>query len=289
MTKLEILTKTYAPDLELFEDLHASIARFTDEQVLHRVIVDDADRDLFQRFQSDRCQILGMHQTLPKTFVKVPTKNFMVNLRHPWPPVRGWILQQLVKLSVAEKSDADVILLIDSDVVLTRPIEASTFVTDGKPNFSRLEGGVHRGMERHILWHTAARKMLGLSSEVSLPLNDYVDAFNIWCPDVVRALCSRISNESGEVWQTAFAANLHVSEFILYGVFVDEVLGGRAPVCAVDRMRCHNYWDEVPLDLDAALSFVGRARDDDIALMISAKSGTELSIRRQAIAQAQGL
>ena len=56
-----------------------------------------------------------------------------------------------------------------------------------------------------------------------------------------------------------------------------------------DRMRCHNYWDELPLDLDAALSFVGRARDDDIALMISAKSRTELSIRRQAIAQAQGL
>ena len=104
---------------------------------------------------------------------------------------------------MAEQSDADVILLIDSDVVLTKPIEASTFVTDDKPNFSRLEGGVHRGMRRHILWHKAARKMLGLSSEVSPPLNDYVDAFNIWSPDVVRALCSRISEESGEVWQTA--------------------------------------------------------------------------------------
>ena len=129
--------------------------------------------------------------------------------------------------------------------------------------------------------------MLGLSNEVSPPLNDYVDSFNIWSPDVVRALCSRISDESGKAWQTAFAANLHVSEFILYGVFVDEVLGASAPVCAVDRMRCHNYWDEVPLDLDAALSFVGRARDDDIGLMISAKSRTEPSIRRQAIARAQ--
>ena len=109
MTKLEILTKTYAPDLELFEDLHASIAKFTDKEVVHRVVVDDADKGLFERFHSDRCQILGVRETLPKTFVKVPTKNLMINLRHPWPPMRGWILQQLVKLSMAERSNADVI------------------------------------------------------------------------------------------------------------------------------------------------------------------------------------
>jgi hypothetical protein len=288
MTKLEILTKTYAPDLELFEDLHASIAKFTDDEVIHRVVVDDADKGLFERFRSDRCQILGVRETIPKTFVKVPTKNLMINLRHPWPPVRGWILQQLVKLSMAERSDADIVLLMDSDVVLTKPVDASLFQTDDKLNFSRIEGAVHEGMRRHILWHEAAREMLGLSNDVSPPLNDYVDAFNIWSPDIVRALCSRISEKSGKAWQTAFAANLHVSEFILYGVFVDEVLRASAPVCAVNRMRCHNYWGELPLDLDAALSFVGRARDDDIALMISAKSRTELSIRRQAIAQAQG-
>jgi|SRR5215217_3765364 len=289
MAKLEILTKTYAPDLELFEDLHASVAKFTDDHVVHRVVVDDADRDLFERFQSERCQIRGVQETLSRAFVKVPTKNLMINLRHPWPPVRGWVLQQLVKLSMAERSDADVILLIDSDVVLTKPVDASTFLNDGKPVFSRLEGGVHGGMGRHIRWHKAAREMLGLSNEVVGPVNDYVDAFNIWSPDVVRRLCSRVSDKSGKPWQTVFAANLHVSEFILYGVFVDEVLGEHAPVSAVNRMRCHNYWDDVPLDLDAALSFVARARADDVALMISAKSGTELSIRRQAIARAQGL
>ena len=124
MAELEILTVTYAPDLELFEDLHASIARFTDDQVVHRVVVDDADRELFERFHSDRCQILGVRETLPKTFVKVPTKSLMINLRHPWPPVRGWIFQQLVKLSMAERSDADVLLLMDSDVVLTKPVDA---------------------------------------------------------------------------------------------------------------------------------------------------------------------
>jgi hypothetical protein len=289
MTKLEILTVTYAPDLELFEDLHASIARFTGDQVIHRVVVDDADRELFERFHSDRCQILGVRETLPNTFVKVPTMSLMINLRRPWPPVRGWIFQQLVKLSMAECSDADVLLLMDSDVVLTKPVDAGTFRTGGKLNFFRLEGAVHGAMGRHILWHKAAREMLGLSNVVRPPLNDYVESFNIWSPNIVRALCSRISDESGRAWQTAFATNLHVSEFILYGVFVDEVLGGSAPVCAVDRMRCHNYWGELPLDLNAALSFARRARDDDIALMISAKSRTELSIRRQAIAQAQGL
>ena len=64
---------------------------------------------------------------------------------------------------------------MDSDVVLTKPVDASTFRTNGKPNFSRIEGALHGGMRRHILWHKAAREMLGLSSDVSPPLNDYVD------------------------------------------------------------------------------------------------------------------
>jgi hypothetical protein len=289
MPKLEILTKTYAPDLEVFEDLHASIAAFTDEDVLHRVVVDDADKGLFERFRSERCEILSVRDALPKAFINVPTKNLMVNLRRPWPPIRGWVSQQLVKLSMAEQSNADVILLMDSDVVLRRKVSADTFKTGDQLNFFRLPGSIHDGMERHILWHKAARKLLRLPDEVSTPLTDYVNPFNVWSPDVVRALCSKVSDESGLPWQTAVAANLHVSEFILYGVFVDEVLGDTAPLHVVDNLRCHNYWDEVPLDLGAALAFASRAGDDDIAMMISAKSRTEISVRRQAIAQAQGI
>ena len=151
MTKLEILTKTYAADLEVFEDLQASIAAFTDEDVLHRVVVDDADKGLFERFRSKRCEILGVRDTLPKAFINVPTKNLMINLRHPWPPIRGWVSQQLIKLSMAEQSTADVILLMDSDVVLRRRIDADTFQTNGQPNFFRVERAVHGGMERHII------------------------------------------------------------------------------------------------------------------------------------------
>ena len=39
-------------------------------------------------------------------------------------PIRGWLLQQLVKLAVAESLSADVLVHADSDVVLLRPFSA---------------------------------------------------------------------------------------------------------------------------------------------------------------------
>jgi hypothetical protein len=128
--------------------------------------------------------------------------------------------------------------------------------------------------------------MLGVEPGIA-PMNDYVDSFNLWSPALVRELCKRIQLVTHTSWETAFAANLHVSEFILYGVFVDEAVGPQARVYPVNRMGCHNYWDEEPLGAQAALAFADTLGDDDVAMMISAKSGTELSVRREALTRAR--
>ena len=79
------------------------------------------------------------------------------------------------------------------------------------------------------------------------------------------------------------AGQLHVSEFILYGVFVDEVLGEQREYGAAESMLCHSYWDTSPLNLEAAEQFVSELPAEDIAVMISAKSHTPLDVRRTAL------
>ncbi len=287
MATLSVLTKTYAPDLEYFQDLRVSVERFAPPSSIHTVVVDDHDVSRFRRFASPTCHVVAASSFLPTGFMKVPSRNVMINIRHPWPPVRGWVSQQVVKLAAAARSQSDLVLLMDSDVALIRPLDPEMFVTGSRPHFLRVPGGVTPDMERHVIWHRVARTLLGLPPAGGGPLNDYVDAFNVWSPHVVRAMCARITHVTGKAWETAFASQLHISEFILYGVFLDEVLGMSAAVHVTDRMPSHNYWDATPLDLAKAYEFVDQARETDVALMISAKSRTPLDVRRRALTRAQ--
>ena len=56
------------------------------------------------------------------------------------------------------------------------------------------------------------------------------------------------------------------------------------PGVQVQSMLCHSYWDTSPLNLDAAERFVRAVPEEDVAVMISAKSHTPLDVRRVAIA-----
>ena len=53
-------------------------------------------------------------------------------------------------------------------------------------------------------------------------------------------------------------------------------------------MRCIPHHEETSLDEMALHSLLARAAEDDLAVMISAKSGTDLAVRRRALARATG-
>jgi hypothetical protein len=220
---------------------------------------------------------------LPRRMVPVPLANLWLNVRRPYPPVRGWITQQLVKLQATAQLDAPIVILADSDVRLVRPASADSFRHDGRVRFYRQDGAVDARLPRHVLWHAAARRLLGLPPAEPGPLPDYISAFNLWERRVVRMLRERIESVTGRPWMDALGRELHVSEFILYGVFVDEVLGASSDVFAADSMLCHSYWDLQPLEREAAAEFVGATAPEDVAVMISAKSRTSLAVRREAL------
>jgi hypothetical protein len=90
-----------------------------------------------------------------------------------------------------------------------------------------------------------------------------MSVLSMWDRRVVLALLDRIELVTGRPWPDAIASRLHVSEFILYGVFVDGVLGASANVVAADSMLCHSYWDSTPLGPAAAAGFVRGLSPDD--------------------------
>jgi hypothetical protein len=285
MTTLAILTPSIAADYERCVDLNRSVLEHSDSTVEHHIVVPARDLALFGRLRGPRTRIHCVSEFLPRSFVPVPRTNHMVNVRHPYPPVRGWILQQIVKFAAAAELPVDVVVIADSDVTFCRPFTADTFVRDGVVRLYRLPGGVHEGMPRYVLWHNVARALLGLPATAQPPLPDYVSAMLALDPAVARALLTRVTEVTGRPWANAIGGQLRFSEWILYGVFVDEVLGAPANSFTSDDPLCHTYWPEEPLDAAGLDAFLAGIAPDDVAVMISAKSRTPTDLRRAAMAK----
>jgi Family of unknown function (DUF6492) len=281
-----VVTPTYAPDLDLFSDLHESMLSCFPAHARHVAIVNEPDLPLFRRFEGPRCLVIGVRDVLPRTVWSLPFINLWMNVRRPMPPLRGWIIQQLLKLAIAEQVSERVMVLADSDLVFIRPVTAATFAPGGKVRLYRKDGAVTESLPRHVRWHRVARELLGLPA-VQPPLPDYVSSLNSWDRDIVRGALRRIVDVTGVRWLEAVGKELHFSEWTLYGVFAHDVDQARN-VTLTHESLCHSYWDTVPLTTEGAMALLSSVGPYDVAYMIGAKSRTPLTVRRTAHANLFG-
>lgn len=274
-----VVTPTYLPDLDLFADLHESVLRQFPVDVRHVVVTPERHVPAFRHFVGPRCSLLSVRAVLGGALLPVPLANVWVNRRHPLPPLRGWVIQQLVKLAVAARAQESVAVMVDADVVFIRPVTDATFMGDGGVAFYRRDGQIDASMPRHMRWHAVARQLLGLADTTAHRLPDYISALNSWDPTTVRAVLRRVEEVRGRPWLQTIGRHLHFSEFILYGVYQDELASPAAKAETADA-RCAFYWDPTPLTHETAASFLASVKPTDLAVMVSAKSRTPLSIRR---------
>jgi hypothetical protein len=283
MKRMSVITKSFAPDFDLCADLHRSVLACAPDTVHHHIIVPRQDLDLFDRLAGSRTHIHCEADFLPRSFVPVPFSNFTINVRQAFPPVRGWILQQIVKLAAVAASEDDVVLVADSDVEFVRPFGVETFLRGSMARFYRNPNTIAEQLPRHMIWQRTARALLGLPPGTP-PYTDYILPMVVCDPTLVRRMLERVAATTGRPWTTAIAKQLHFSEWTLYGVFVDEVIGAPAKSFVSGDSLCWTYWDEIPLDPDGAAHFLRGVRSTDVAAMISAKSRTPLAVRRAAFA-----
>ncbi len=289
MTELAVITPTFRGDAELFANLHRSVLEFTSEDTVHHILVARRDLEIFRQYEGPRCRVWNTTAMLTARYVPVPRSNLQLNLTKPWPPLRGWVMQQTAKIIAAGQVDADLALVIDSDAVLVRPVTADRFRIDGQLYLHRIDDAVTPDMERHVIWHQVARQLLALPAGPPPPLPDYISPVNVWDPAIVRAMQERVTEVAGRNWMHVFNEQRHISEFMLYGVFVDEVLSAGTTKPPADNTIAHHHFSRTPLTRDEAFAFVDTLPPEAIAMMISAKTRTPLDIRRAAIAHSAAI
>jgi hypothetical protein len=184
----------------------------------------------------------------------------------------------VIKLAAIAASEDDTVLVADSDVEFVRPFTADMFVRDGVVRFFCKTNEIDKRLSRHMTWHRIARVLLGLPP-AEPPYPDYISSPLAWDPILVRRMLARIEAVTGRPWLTVIAGQLDVSECVLYGVFVDGVMGAPANSFASNDSLCLVHWERTPLNLDSAASFIRRIRPNDIAAVIQSKSETPLAVR----------
>lgn len=228
-----LLTLSFSGDHDRCRVLCETVDRFVPSEVEHVLAVPSADLELFRPLGGGRRRLVAQEELLPSWLVKLPMpgapwrqwlrlprRNVYLSLRGM--PVRGWIAQQIMKIVGAAGASADIVLHCDSDSAFVRPLTPAHLGRDGRVRLLQVPGAGDTPM--HAPWHEAASRLLGL------PLSryhgaDYIENFVTWRQPIVAALLDRLAEVSDRDPVAVLAGTRHLSEYILYGVYCDKLLG----------------------------------------------------------------
>ena len=247
-----------------------------DPSIEHWIVVPHDDQSLFRPLHNHRRRILSHRDLLPG-WVKVPMPGPVWRRRLGLPrrdvfltrfslPVRGWIMQQVLKLATALASDADIAIHADSDNSFIRPLRLDDFVRGEKVRLFREPDRVD--LDTHDRWHAVANQLFGLPTGTP-HAGDYIDPLVSWRRSVVQQMVDRLQHLSGAPWQTTLARTPHFAEYILYGVFAETVLGLEAAGLFVDtRSLCHVQWTGTLQNAAEERAFLAAIRPHHIACQL---------------------
>lgn len=271
-TKFAIITPSYAPDYHRCKLLCESMDKHSSNASNHYVVVDKKDYKLFSCLQSSNRQVITVESVLPWWIIKSPFKNGWFSFKSI--PLRNWIVQQLVKLSMAEIVEEDILIFVDSDVVFVKNFSLNSFIQGDRVRLFREPAVVPHESELGK-WTNISTNLLKIPA-VDFPASNYLGNFIVWKRDNVLALYQHLEQVHGKNWLEVIANSWHLSEYILYGVFVEYVLGETSNHYYDDRLICHNYWDTTPMSNNKIKDFFSNIPQQCFAVMVSAKSDTKL-------------
>ena len=273
-----IITPAFAGDYDQFSLLAHTVERHVPASVPHYVIVPSGDYRQFARLQSKQTRLLTEDAVLPdwmQGFLKVSRYRLTAHTL----PIRGWILQQLLKLSTPAFASEDVYLFADADVAFLRDFDpAREFIRGDKVKLfceQFDDAWPATALARGQRWRQVSQRLLG-SPQEQAPHASYVGNLISWRRDVVLALQRHLDRGWGRSWPERIARCRTFSEYMLYGQYVENVLGYEAAGHYLDDTICTlESWaprEHSVADLTAMRD--QKLADRHIALMISAKGHT---------------
>ncbi|MEM6301260.1 MAG: DUF6492 family protein [Pseudomonadota bacterium] len=265
--ELAIITCSYAPDFERCQRLCRSVDQWVDREIAHRLIVPSRDLQLFRPLEDGRRTVVCVEDVVPGPYWQLPSTNRWWLDQYGW-PVRGWVMQQVTKLSANNASCAENLLFADSDLIFIRPFNRDSVIRDHQLRLHRIPGAMDSGL--HLRWHLKAANLLG--EKPTYFGSDYVGQLITWKRSQLEGLQAHLESVHHKPWHRSVARSLRISEYILYGAYIDAVVGLEKSghyACSDDLCHCCWFWE----DARALSSQQSKVRPDAFALLLQSNLG----------------
>lgn len=260
-----IVTPTCIRDLPRCELLAESLDR-TAPDIPHYLIVDRRELKAFRHLARGHRRLIESETILGKWIIRMPGHaGIWFSLSAP--PVRGWIIQQILKIGATDVIPERTLVFCDSDVAFFRHFDREHLLVDGKIGLLDVDFST----ETTRRWAKTARGLLGLGPD-GLGHRNYIGNMICWNRETIKAMRRRIETSTGLDWQIALARTFSFSEYMIYGTFVRDVLGyaqvDHAP-SAVPLVKAS--WAMALTDDSALASFFAEFDPQTVAVMIHSK------------------
>lgn len=282
-----IITPSYAPDFEKCRALSQSISDFLPPQVTHYIVVDKQDYPLFKVLEKFNTRVILKEVILPQWIWRVPLIQKNIWLSWKTPPTRGWIIQQVIKIAIAHHLQEEILVYVDSDTVFVKKFSLENIVQNGQVRLYCNRGANPASMKRHLTWHQTAAKILRLPPP-PMPAPDFIGSIITWRRENVLKLCQHLEAESGKSWAEVLLNQLNLSEYILYGTFVDQVLKDKSGHYIDAQDICLSYWTPAELSDEQIRKFLSQLQPHHRAVMITARSGISVERYENLLKQISG-
>ncbi len=277
--RFALVTPSYAPDFERCQLLVESSEHCLLGDTKHYIVVDRRDQRLFSQLTSDKVRLLVVEDLLPSWIFRVAgIQKWWMSLRTL--PIRNWILQQLVKMSIFEGIDEDVVVFCDSDNTFVRPFDLQSLLIQDKSLPLLRVPFVNDDIQT---WIASAKDLLGIPHQAVEPVT-YVSNMITWERGNVFRMRERIEEVHGTHWIRAVCSHRSISEYMIYGIFVEYVLG-------LEAARHHPFdtelikpsWSTHLDDKGEVNRFFEDLSESNIGVMIHSKDEVPVSIYRDKV------
>ncbi len=248
---LGLLTCSMASDIELFELLARSVDDHVDPRIIHHVVVPAVDLPRFSTFANARREIVAQEEVFPEKLRTLPSwlrhLSFLkADLRRPiyirpnLSALRGWMLQQYLKIEMSRRLNVAAIMHVDSDVAFFRRLAPEDAFDGGRVRFFRVDNSPKNRTRE--AWGEGSCRILGVAPP-ALHMTNYIENCVLWSTTVARAMVAQIQNAHGRSLQDVLFGSKTMSEYYIYGIYAD-FFPESADLAAENVSFCNSYWPD---------------------------------------------
>jgi hypothetical protein len=278
--RFAIVTPSYYLDFEHCRWLCESVARYVPESVTHYLVVDRADRQIFSQLASSRTRVLYKEDVLGGRLRQLPfARRWWV-----WPrgmPIRGWIVQQLTKLFMHEVASEDAFVFVDSGAFFVRKYLPDATVKGGKIPLFCEHKDFFKTWEPTRTWHRIGARLLGIKPQRDNDVG-YVKTLVTWRRDNLQKMHAHLERVAGRSSFDVLARQLRLSEYYLYGMYCDLILGARSGHYHTATIETVSHWQLGTLGAAELRRLRSQLGPEHLLVMINEKSRTSLEAVREA-------